>query len=394
MTTAIYDSLSTFAVSAGGREHVIAAQLAAERGDLQTMHIFRFFQKKKKKKKSKINRIFDACLAKGAVTGDSLCTYNLACSLCNPGSCQDVQGGAGCYLFLLRKNKHFPAESYAVLLAAVENLAMMLRQLGGEGGIPRATELPFDALETLRAAAKGAKERAKKEGKKNTKLRVAADAARVIVHFTDGFLSWDTSRSRVVGGESFSSEGVQTLRKAAVRCYGKALDIGKDVPRSVGVPLIDSILPYVAEHLEMAQGNIEQLTQNRTEFKLQGVRTPGGDFLGLGPDGELHFIPEAETRPWLSDSSADRQYFFSGLHLGESSPQLKAVTCAFGTCSETLELQKCSGCRKVSYCSRKHQEAHWAEHKKKCREHASGHVAEDKATSSQSSQQPLPRSKS
>eukprot|EP00928_Gymnodinium_smaydae_P011556 TRINITY_DN14249_c0_g3_i1.p1 TRINITY_DN14249_c0_g3~~TRINITY_DN14249_c0_g3_i1.p1 ORF type:complete len:638 (+),score=71.16 TRINITY_DN14249_c0_g3_i1:57-1970(+) len=344
------------------QKHLFAAQLASERGDVSASN---------------------AALAKGAALGDSLSMYNLAANLCNPGSCQDLQLGAGCYLFLLRRNKHFPSEAAAVLLAAVENFAMMLRQLGGVGGVPRAAELPFDALSSLRMVAKGPKDRARTAPKKDVSLRVAANAARVIVHFTDGFLSWDTSRHRVVKGESFTSEGVQALRRAAIRAYGKALDLGKDIPRSVGDPMIDQILPCVHDHLELAKSNTEQLTQNQMEQRLQGVVNSNSDFLGLGQDGELRFIPAAQQRPWLSDSTEDRQWFFSGFHAG-AHPQLKEQTCA--VCSETRNLQKCSGCKQVYYCCREHQQSHWPEHKSSCRTRASGSCAENVTPEAQTSQ--------
>ena len=109
-----------------------------------------------------------AAYAQGAALGDRLCMYNLAASLCNPGPCQDLQAGVACYLFFLHQSKHCPCTSIGMVLAAVENLAMMLRQLDQEGGIPQITQLPFDAFEIMRSVAKGAKERGKKEGKKCT----------------------------------------------------------------------------------------------------------------------------------------------------------------------------------------------------------------------------------
>ena len=113
-----------------------------------------------------------AAYAQGAALGDRCCMYNLAASLCNPGPCQDLQTGAACYLFFLHQSKHCPCTSIGMVLAAVENLAMMLRNLDAEGGIPQITQLPFDAFEIMRSVAKGAKERGKKEGKKMYKCEL------------------------------------------------------------------------------------------------------------------------------------------------------------------------------------------------------------------------------
>ncbi len=48
--------------------------------------------------------------------------------------------------------------------------------------------------------------------------------------------------------------------------------------------------------------NLRQLTSGEYQ-RFQGVRTPAGDFLGLGPEGELRFLPAAATRPYLVDSA-------------------------------------------------------------------------------------------
>lgn len=44
------------------------------------------------------------------------------------------------------------------------------------------------------------------------------------------------------------------------------------------------------------------------------------------------------------------------------------VKCAFASCVNEMNLQKCAGCRRVSYCSRKCQLADWSNHKAACKQ--------------------------
>ena len=165
----------------------------------------------------------------------------------------------------------------------------------------------------------------------------------------------------------FFSDCVQALRRLAVRSYGKALDAGQGLPKAVGEPIIDMTLNFVVTHLEVVKSNLDILTSNVHNRHFQGIQTSGGDFVELGPDGELHIIPPEPQRPWLSHSPEDCKIFFGGLRIATTAPApLAEETCAM--CGATRGLQLCGGCKKVSYCSKEHQQAHWKEHKKTCRD--------------------------